>query len=291
MSKRASIFALPALAVLLLLSSGCGVMVKRATRPLMENMVSSVMKQSDPELVRDGAPAYLLMIDGLVENSPNDPDVLAAAAQLYSAYLSAFVMDDDPARARLMSEKSFAYAIRATSLVNETFADNWNAPFEQFSKAPESFAAGEEQFLFLVITTWANFIRTHRDDWDNIADISKVELLAKRLLELDETYYYGAPHLALGTLYSLLPEQMGGKPELAREHFERALEISRGKLLSAYVMYAGSYARLVFDRPLHDRLLQQVLDTPADIEPELTLINTLAKRQAEQMLAEADDYF
>jgi len=56
-------------------------------------------------------------------------------------------------------------------------------------------------------------------------------------------------------------------------------------------MYAGSYARLVFDRPLHDRLLQQVLDTPADIEPELTLINTLAKRQAEQMLAEADDYF
>lgn len=291
MSKRASIFVLLALMVALPLSSGCGAMVKRATRPLMENMVNSIMKQSDPELVRDGAPAYLLMIDGLVENSPDDPDVLVAAAQLYSAYLSAFVMDDDPARAKLMSKKAFSYTVRATSLINETFADRWNGPFEQFAAVPESFDAGDEQFLFLVITTWANFIRSHRDNWDNIADISKVEALAKRLLVLDETYYYGAPHLALGSLYSLLPEQMGGKPALAKVHFERALKISEGKLLSAYVMYAGSYARLVFDRPLHDRLLRQAMETPANIEPELTLINTLAKRQAERMLAEADEYF
>jgi len=43
------------------------------------------------------------------------------------------------------------------------------------------------------------------------------------------------------------------------------------------VEYARRYARLVFDRPLHDRLLNEVLQAPAS-EPGLTLNNTLAQR-------------
>jgi hypothetical protein len=56
------------------------------------------MNQDDPELVRDGAPAYLLMLDSFVEGSPDNEAALGAAAQLYSAYGVVFV--DDPVRAR-----------------------------------------------------------------------------------------------------------------------------------------------------------------------------------------------
>jgi hypothetical protein len=58
----------------------------------------------------------------------------------------------------------------------------------------------------------------------------------------------------------------------------------------AKVLYARQYARLVFDRPLHDRLLNEVV--AADPEaPGLTLGNTLAQEQALLLLASADEYF
>jgi len=272
-------------------SAGCGSMVRSAAAPMMDNLIASVMKQRDPEVVREGAPAYLLLIDGLVEGAPDDPELLAAAAQLYSAYLSAFIIDKNPERAVLMGEKARDYAFRAVSLKNKIFAQACDKPFAQFTEVPGSFKKGDEKTLFLVISTWAAFIQTHASNWDNLADIAKIEALTKRLLELDETYYYGAGHLAMGTLLTLLPKEFGGKPEEARTHFEKALQISGGKFFPVQVTYATRYARMTFDRKLHDSLLKQVMDAPADSVPELTLINTLAKQQAAQLLADAEDYF
>ena len=83
---------------------------------------------------------------------------------------------------------------------------------------------------------------------------------------------------------------MGGKPELGREHFEKAILLSDGKNLTVKVLYARQYARLVFKRELFDRLLQEV--TSADpVAADLTLMNILAQQQAKQLLAETNDYF
>ena len=275
----------------LFFASGCASLMKNVTRPMLDNLINSAMKQQDPELVREGAPAYLLMIDGFIEGSPKDPDILSAAAQLYSAYVSAFLVDKNPGRARLMSEKARDYAFRAMFIENKQFAALWDKPFQEFLPVVKTIKAEDKKLLFQVISTWATYIQTHREDWNNIADVSKVEALTRRLLEIDETYFYGSGHLYIGVLETLLPAELGGKTEDAKAHFERAIEISGGKFLQAQVMYAQCYAKLVYDRPLHDRLLKQVLDTPADVVPELTLVNTLAKERAEHLLAEADDYF
>ena len=56
------------------------------------------------------------------------------------------------------------------------------------------------------------------------------------------------------------------------------------------VMFADQYARLVFDRSLHDRLLNEVLVADDD-PPELRLMNAVAKRRARELLDSADDYF
>ena len=58
----------------------------------------------------------------------------------------------------------------------------------------------------------------------------------------------------------------------------------------AKVMYARQYARMVYDKELHDRLLGQVLDTDAG-QPGYTLINTLAKIKPRELLDGSDDYF
>jgi isopentenyl diphosphate isomerase/L-lactate dehydrogenase-like FMN-dependent dehydrogenase len=83
---------------------------------------------------------------------------------------------------------------------------------------------------------------------------------------------------------------MGGRPDVGRAHFERAVALSEGRNLLAKVMFAESYARLVFDRDLHDTLLGEVLSAPVQA-PGLTLMNTVAKGRARELLESADDYF
>ena len=58
----------------------------------------------------------------------------------------------------------------------------------------------------------------------------------------------------------------------------------------ARVLFAEQYGRLVFDRELHDRELNAVLEANPRIDG-LTLINLVAQEQARALLESGDDYF
>jgi hypothetical protein len=47
----------------------------------------------------------------------------------------------------------------------------------------------------------------------------------------------------------------------------------------------------MFDRELFVTALEKVLSAPADSLPEMTLLNTVAKKQAEGLLERVDEYF
>jgi hypothetical protein len=68
------------------------------------------------------------------------------------------------------------------------------------------------------------------------------------------------------------------------------LELSGGRNLAAKVELARRYARMLYDRELHDRLLNEVLATDPTAEG-LTLFNVTAQEEARALLASADDYF
>jgi len=144
--------------------------------------------------------------------------------------------------------------------------------------------------LFSYATGWLAWANVNRDNWSAAADLPKIQAALERALALDEEYRRGAAHVYLGILKTLRPPSLGGRPEEARAHFERAIELSNGRNLAAKVDYAAAYARLVYDRDLHDRLLNDVLAAPVEA-PGLTLLNTLAKERAQSLLGSADDYF
>ena len=54
--------------------------------------------------------------------------------------------------------------------------------------------------------------------------------------------------------------------------------------------FARRYARLVYDKKLHDSLLKEVLAANPAVEG-LTLSNVLAQQQARQLLATSNEYF
>jgi hypothetical protein len=66
--------------------------------------------------------------------------------------------------------------------------------------------------------------------------------------------------------------------------------MSEGRDLSAKVEYAKGYAKLLYERELHDRLLGEVIEASPYADG-LTLSNVMAKEEAEQLMSEADDYF
>ncbi len=108
------------------------------TGSMSASLATSMLNQNDPQTVRDGAPAYLLMIDGFITDSPDNPAVLMAGARLYSSYASAFV--DDPVRAGRMSKKAKQYGLHALCVFDERTCDIWEQPFDEFEQVVTSLA-------------------------------------------------------------------------------------------------------------------------------------------------------
>ena len=57
-----------------------------ATASLLEDVARSAYRQSDLRLIREGMPAYLMLIDGMVEAVPDNERLLITAAQAYASF-------------------------------------------------------------------------------------------------------------------------------------------------------------------------------------------------------------
>lgn len=274
----------PLLALLALLSlAGCG-----GFTAVADNLTMSLLEQNDPETVEAGAPAYLLLIDGLIRDDPHDEGLLRAGSRLYAAYAGVFVRDNE--RAQRLTARARNYAERALCEHDGDLCRFWALPIDDYRARLATLDADDVPVLFDAAGAWAGWIQARASDWGAVAELPKVRAAMERVVELDERHQNGAAHLYLGIMSTLLPPALGGKPDEGRAHFERALELSQGQDLRVKVEYARRYARLVFDRPLHDRLLNEVLAAPVEA-PGLTLGNTLAKREARALLKSADSYF
>lgn len=270
------------------LAGGCSSIMSSATADLSRGLTSAVLDQNDPETVRQGAPAYLLMIDGLIADRPDNPELLTTGARLYASYTSAFV--DDPDRAARLANRAKKYGFAALCSVEPQTCDSWRRPFDEFEAMIDRVGSRHIEQLYTAGAAWATWVEANRNDWVAVADKARVEAIMKRVVARDPGYRDGAPFTYLGVLNSIIPPALGGRPEEGRRDFERAIELSEGRDLLTKVLFAREYARLVFDRALHDRLLEEVLESDPEV-PGLVLTNTLAQDEARILLAESDAYF
>lgn len=271
--------------------SGCSTVVSNAASGFADNLSAAVVNQTDPETVRDGAPAYMLLLDSLLEGSPDDPAILSAAAGLYASYGAVFA--SDPERSSRLTARARGYADKAMC---ESYkpACSWKSDdFDTFSASLEGLRQKHEGTVYAYGAAHLAYIRSHSDDWSALARLPYMEALLNRYLEIEQSdsgSTAGTVYTYLGILVTLRPPALGGEPEKGRGYFERAIELSDGADLSAKVEYARGYARPLYERELHDRLLEEVLSADP-VMPGYTLTNVLAQRDAKDLLASADDYF
>jgi fructose-specific component phosphotransferase system IIB-like protein len=255
-----------------------------------EDVLRAAAKQSDPTIIRDGSPAYLMLVEGLIEAYPKNSELLTSGCQAYTVYASSFVEDTDPDKAALLYAKAKTYGFRALSRRHD-FQQAASGPLDDFVIFLRNYDKEYVPALFWTTSAWAKWISLNLDSLKALADLPMLEATMLRVIELDEGFYYGSPHLHLAVYLAAKPSIAGGNLDKAKKHFDRAFSLGADKLLSAKVLFARYYAVGRNDRVLFVKTLQEVLEAPVDEVPELTLSNTLAKDKAKELLERADEYF
>ncbi|HZP65923.1 MAG TPA: TRAP transporter TatT component family protein [Rudaea sp.] len=268
--------------------AACGSVVRKASHQFSENLTTAILDQDDIGTARDGVPAYLLLIDGMIVGDAENADILLAGAKLYGAYAGGFV--EDPERAQRLANRAYDYAKRALCLTDKNLCTALDAPFDRFSEVLATSSPKNVAALYGFASAWAGRIQVNTGDWNAIADLPKLEAMLLRVVTIDPHYDDGGAYLYLGVVNSIRPASLGGKPEQGRAYFDKALELSSGHNQMVRVLYAQFYARLVFDQALHDKLLNDALAADP-VAPRLTLINMLAKKKAKALLESGKDYF
>ena len=270
--------------------SSCGYLRSAAMGSLREDVAAASARHDDVDLVAQAVPTFLVLLEGLIEADPDDDELLLAAAESYTSY-AALVELDDPPRARRLYRRARDYGWEGLVARRPALEGLREAPFAEYSLVDQHLRESDLPWVFWTATAWGAWIAAHLESMAALAQLPRVIYLMEWVLERDEGFRGGGPHVFLGVYHAALPPMLGGDPERSRRHFDRALELSGRKDLMVQVQMARYYARQVFDRPLYQDLLQEVLDRPVDEVPELTLQNAAAQRQARQLLEEIDDYF
>ena len=257
------------------------------TSDIIENGISVMYEISDVDFARRAMPSSLLQIDILLKTDPKNEKLLLNAIEGYTGYALGFVEDEDPDAAIGHYLHAYNYGLTLMSL-NKELKKGLEGNTRDLKEALQAARKEDVPALFWSANAWGSYINL-KSDIESLAQMGMVQAIMNRVLELDETYYFGSAHVFLGVLEA--SKGFIGNQELAKSHFDRALEISAGKFLLAHVLYARYYAVMNDDRELFSALLQNVIETPGDVLPDFRLINEIAKRKAKFYLKNIDEWF
>ncbi len=286
------------------LLSGCS--VKRVAVQGLGGVLTATSRSyaadNDPQLIKDAAPFSLKLMEAFLSEDPANRDLLLAAASGFTEYAYAFIQLDAEeleaqdfqasqalrARARKMYARAHQYAMRGLAVRHP------NMP-ERLDRDPEAAVeeAGEADvpFLYWGALSLAAGISQSKDNPDMVADLPIVGALIDRALFLDEDFDHGAIHSFLISYEMARPGAAGDAADRAKQHFERAVALSGGHQASPFVTYAESVLIKKQDRKGFEAMLKRALAIDPDAAPQSRLMNVLAQRRAEWLLAHEDQFF
>ena len=290
------------LPLLLVLLGGCSIK-KMAINKLgdaLSGSGTSFATDDDPELVKAAVPFSLKLIESLLAESPQHKGMLLAACSGFTQYSFAFVNQDADeledtdiaaatkmrVRAKRLYLRARGYGLRGLEVKHPGFEQ---ALRKNPKSTVKSATASDVPLLYWTAAAWGSAISVSKDDPALVSDQIIVESLIDRALELDEDFDQGAIHGFL-IAYEMSRQGVTGDPALrAKKHFDRAMEISRGKLASPLVSFAESVSVQNQNRAEFQSLLNQALAIHPDAVPESRLQNLVAQRRARWLLGRVDD--
>jgi len=289
---------------LAVVGSGCSVrrMAVNKVGDALAGGGTTFASDDDPELVKAAVPFSLKLMESLLSESPRHEGLLLAAASGFTQYAYAFVQED----ADEMEDKDLAMAEEMRGRARRLYlrARNYglrglevrHKGFEKALRADPKQAVGvatvkDVPLLYWTAVSWAGAVSLSKDNPDLIADMPIVDAMMDRALALDEAFGEGAIHTYLITYEMSRPGGTGDPAARSRQHFERALALSKGLQAGPMVSFAEAVCVQKQDLKQFESLLQQALAINPDAKPESRLVNLVMQRRAKWLLSRTDQLF
>ena len=267
-----------------------GQMVVRGSEPLMAGGLKAMNRETDLKLAKAAIPANLEMLQGMIVEDPRNARLRLYAAQGFYAYSFGFVELHDPTRAGKLYRRGFDNA-RVALNVAGLKGDITRMPLRRLNAEVAQLGRRAVPALFWTATCWAEWIDMNRDNPTAIAELTRAAALMKRVLDLQEDYYYAGADLFFGVYYGSRSPMFGGNMKLARHYFDKARAATHGKLLMVDVLRAQYMDRKEQNRKaFHDRLTA-VVNAPQGLLPEMALANQMARARARYLLKQEAAWF
>ncbi len=275
----------------LLTLSACSMnkMMVNMSLPMIEGGIEAMNQEPDLQLAEDSMPANISMLNGMIHLDPENIQLHVYAAQAYYGLSYGFNEDTRRKRADTFYIRGLKHGLTALELnglknVKRLSTDELEQELNKLDK--DDVAA-----LFWTASNWAKWIDLNRDDPASLIQLSKPTAMMQRVIELDESFYYGGAHMYFGVYYGARAPMFGGDFEKSKQHFDWARAINDNKLLIVDLLQAQYLSRQMYDQNDFHTRLTKVIDAPEDIYPELTLLNQIAKRKARLLLNQEGKWF
>jgi hypothetical protein len=180
------------------------------------------------------------------------------------------------------------YALRGLEVTHPGFTAQLR---QDAATALASTTADDAPFLYWAGASWAAALDVAKHDLPLVVELPTAAALVQQVLRLDEAFDRGAAHEFFIAYEGSRPEAMGGSAKRAREHYQRARDISHGARASVHLILAESVAVQEQNLTEFKALLAATLAVQVDQVPELRLANTLAHRRARWLQSRIPDLF
>ncbi|MDH3287421.1 MAG: TRAP transporter TatT component family protein [Betaproteobacteria bacterium] len=295
-----------ALALLLVvtLMGGCSVrnFALNQVGDALANSGSTFASDDDLQLIGAAAPFSLKLMESVLAETPDNRGLLLATTRGFVQYSYAYV--EFPADEIEDRNVKAAYAQRDRARRLYLRARNYGlqgleTSYPGLTKSLRTNPAGalsattveDVGLLYWTGVAWAAAISLSKDNPFLVADLPIVEALVRRALVLDETYDHGAVHVFLISYEMSRSGVNAGAADLARQHFDRAVELSEGKQAAPFVTFAEAVSVTERDRTEFEKLLQHALKLNVNADPEGRLANLVMQRRARWLLGRTDVLF
>ncbi len=276
---------------ILLVLSACSMnkMMVNMSMPMIKGGIEAMNAEPDLQLAEDAMPANLSMLNGMIQLDPENVQLHIYAAQAYYGLSYGFNEDKNIKRADKFYLRGLKHGLIALELRGLKNAKKLN--LDAFEQQLQKLGKNDVAAIFWAASNWAKWIDLNRDDAASLIQLAKPTAMMQRVLELDETFYYGSAHMYFGVYYGARPPMFGGDFNKAKKHFNRARNITENKLLIADLLQAQYLSRQMFDRNDFHQRLTKIINAPEDLYPALTLLNQIAKRKAKMLLNKEEQWF
>lgn len=286
-----------------MLATGCSIrkMAVKTMADALSQGNSSFTSDNDPELIKDALPFGLKTFEGLLAELPTHRPLLRTLASGFTSYAVAFIVPEIRAlqdvdlersreartRARLMLLRARDYAMRSLEVGYPGFRKEFEA---DPAKAVARVKAEDIVDLYWAAASWGSAVSVGKDQMGLIVDVPMVEALIRRAYSLNQAWDEGSIHEFL-IVFESRGEASGGSYTRAREHFDKAMALSKGRKIGPLVALAENVSLQLQDRKEFEELLDRALAFDPETAPELRLVNLIGQRRAKTLKAMADDLF